>query len=237
MPPEITPEIQALIDAAVQAATEKATQEKRDLLADLTKAKAVKAEVESLGGLDTVKERLAEIERQKTEAERRKEKNAIENGRVEELQKIHAEALAKRDAQNQKLRDSIAKKEVQNVLLKEITAADGIPEILTALLADKVSGTVDDDGNFVLEVKGFDGSTMNKDGKNLSVSDLVSSIKENPVYGGAFKASVGAGSGAKTTGTSAVKNPWIDGTVDERVKISQENPALAADLKAQAGKS
>jgi len=81
------------------------------------------------------------------------------------------------------------------------------------------------------------------DGLEIGVADLAGKLRKNPQYAYLFKAQPGnSGMGSRpATGASAasgggiVTNPWLSGgNVTARIAIQQEDPDLAAKLKAEA---
>jgi len=104
------------------------------------------------------------------------------------------------------------------------------PEHAWALLRELVQ---DKSGNTIAVV----------DGVEVGIGDLAVKLRKNPQYAYLFKAQPGnSGMGSRpATGASAasgggiVTNPWLSGgNVTARIAIQQEDPDLAAKLKAEA---
>jgi hypothetical protein len=82
------------------------------------------------------------------------------------------------------------------------------------------------------------------DGLEVGVADLAGKLRKNPQYAYLFKPQPGGGGMGSRPATGApaasgggiVTNPWLPGgNVTARIAIQQEDPDLAAKLKAEAG--
>ncbi|MDO8940898.1 MAG: hypothetical protein Q7U98_17220 [Methylicorpusculum sp.] len=135
-----------------------------------------------------------------------------EQGRLQEL----ADAKAQ-EAQSYKTRFEQA--HVNAALLA--ASADAVdPALIKDLLAGKA--LCDDDGNVTI------------DGK--PAAEAVKDLLVNKPF--LAKAQGGTGSGAPQQTQAASKNPWsaAEFNLTEQIRINKENPTLAAQLKAAAGK-
>lgn len=81
------------------------------------------------------------------------------------------------------------------------------------------------------------------DGLEVAITDLAGKLRKNPQYAYLFKPQGGSGGMGSRPATGApaasgggiVTNPWLPGgNVTARIAIQQENPDLAAKLKAEA---
>lgn len=138
--------------------------------------------------------------------------NLKAQGKLQEL----ADAKA---AEAQTYKAKFEQLSVNNALLTAATGAVD-PATVVDLLAGKAQ--VDESGNVTI------------DGK--PAADAVKALLEAKPF--LAKAEGGTGSGAPATAAPAVKNPWLKESFNltEQIRISKENPTLAAQLKAAAGK-
>lgn len=129
---------------------------------------------------------------------------------------------------------------VERELTAQLSQHKGNIPLLLPALRGRVKGEIGEDGKVVLTVLAANGEEMQGAGGAVAtVSTLVESIKADTNYGVAFEAE-GGGSGAPagTKRPAGVgSNPWAKESrnLTKQAEISRTNPALAAQLKKQAG--
>jgi hypothetical protein len=123
----------------------------------------------------------------------------------------------------------------------EILAAEGgIPKLLMPIIQSQTEVDFDDDGNVVTRIKGDDGQVD----PALDLKTYIASLKASEDFGAAFRSSAATGSGASqsTKMPEMQDNPWVGKWGDKtfnmtkQAQIEKSDPALAAKLKAAAGK-
>lgn len=163
-------------------------------------------------------DREAEFKKQLKELTGHDDLKALSEARLKEQGKLQELADAKAaEAQNYKSRYESTL--IENALLS--ASADAVdPDVVLDLLKGKA--TVDDNG------------VVTVDGK--SAADAVKGLLDVKPF--LAKAQGGTGSGAPQNSAPAHKNPWLKEhyNLTQQFLISKENPSLAAQLKAAAGK-
>lgn len=164
-------------------------------------------------------DREADFKRQLKELTGHDDLKALSEARLKEQGKLQELADAKAaEAQNYKSRYESTL--IENALLA--ASAEAVdPSVVLDLLKSKA--TVNDSG------------AVSLDGQ--SAEDAVKALLATKPF--LAKAQGGTGSGAPANaGGSGVKNPWLKESYNltEQIRIGNENPSLAAQLKAAAGK-
>jgi hypothetical protein len=165
----------------------------------------------------------------------------------QDMEKSHAKQLADKDAEVSDLRDSLQKHLVESAAVQAITEAKGKVKPLLPTVMGMLK-LVNADGDYVVRVTDKDGDPRG-DGKGgyLDIKGLISELRDDSDYAPLFESSGISGSGA-TGRTNApgggagstppgIKNPWSPQhrNLTEQMRITKENPTLAAKLQQQAG--
>lgn len=132
----------------------------------------------------------AQEARQLTEAEKKGEWDKLKT----QMNSAHETALKSKDETIGAMRKRLEAELVDAKATAAIAAAKGVPELLLPIVQRFVK--VDDDFNVqVVDAKGD--PRVNGKGEPLSITDLISEMKENEVYGRAFEGSGHSGSGTR----------------------------------------
>lgn len=193
------PDVKAALEARV-AEEVSGLKKSRDEL--LRETKDLKARSKALpDGFDP-----DEYLRLKTEAEQRREKQALEAG---EFEKLREQITAKHAKELEKLsgeRDGAVKRyqdfRVQNEVLAAITTADGIPQILMPHVLSQVQFKPGKDGGegAVVVVDRNGQPRLTEKGEAVSLGGLIGELRADEIFSRAFKGSGASGGGAGGSG-------------------------------------
>ena len=160
-------------------------------------------------------------------------------GKIDRLQKRWDEDKAALASRESALKASIAKGAVDSAVTAAISEKNGNALLLKPHVSGRIKAEVDEDGRVELIVLTPTGEPMeDKTGAPASVLDLVEEFRNTEHFGAAFAADGTGGTGAREgQRIKAGKNPWMKDQLNltEQARISRENPATAARLKAAAG--
>jgi hypothetical protein len=146
------------------------------------------------------------------------------------------ELKAERDKLD-KLTGRLTKTTFERQTIEALGAEGGVPKLLLPVIERRTRTALNDEGDVVIEILDEDGIPV-ADG---TIKSLVAALKADPEYGTAFRSTAASGGGASTAATrptDGVDNPWLPATrnMTKQGQIERDNPALAAKLKAAAGK-
>ncbi|MGU9981466.1 hypothetical protein ACJ4V0_15630 [Phreatobacter sp. HK31-P] len=159
------------------------------------------------------------------------------------LAETHAVELSARDGTIGAYRGQIEALLVDNELTTAVAKHNGIGSLLTPALRPRIKVT-ETDGKFGIAVLSKAGvpDVVVKEGKvmPMTIDDLVVSMKADPDFGVAFRASGASGSGAKLPaagGALGGKNPFLKESFNltEQSKLKRSDPTMYEAMKAQAG--
>jgi hypothetical protein len=157
-------------------------------------SKKFKALQESTAGIDKDKynELVAkEAEHAEAEAERKGEWDKLKAQMLEK----HKEELAAKDKEIARLTGNLEKHLVDAEVVNAISKADGNVELLRPHVKAMVKLVQSESGEFAPQVVDATGSLrVNGSGDPLTIKDLVSEMRDQDVYAGAFKGSGQSGS-------------------------------------------
>ncbi len=214
-----------------------------------TKAKEYSANLANFDGIDPEEYRALKDAQEKLEENKLKDAGEFDILR-QKLVDAHAAELTSKDTVVQELQSkyNMLETELQNVMLgHEIAVAASIAKAINPQLVEMViKGTMAkvetmEDGSRTIKVLDTDGSDMvdAKTGKPVTISQLMEIMKTDEKYAHLFAGGKpGAGSGTVLHDGKRIDNPWKAETFNLTLQgqITQNNPALAAQLKAEAGK-
>lgn len=204
---------------------------KRDeLLAEASSLKALKKELDGLGGLDTVKSLKQKADEAAAAAEQARLEKLSKEGDRAELEKHYKAQLAERDGKLQAFQNKLLSKEVDAAITAAI-GDEGYPKLLLPHLRDRVQASFNADGEVVLAVKGAAG-------QELTMAELIAEFKASPDYAAGFKAHAASGGGTKrTTGSAQGNNPFVKGSenLTKQSELIKNSPAVAKQLAKAAG--
>lgn len=117
---------------------------------------------------------------------------------VEKLRSQMTEEVAKRDKEAAAWRARFESSLVDRELADALAAEGGIPDLLLPMLRGQVRAVSEGD-TFAAQVFDADGSARLVAGKPMTPRQLVQALKADAKFGGAFKSSGAAGSGAPSS--------------------------------------
>lgn len=138
--------------------------------------------------------------------------------RLKKAERDYQQAVTERDGLRTKHRQTLLDAEIHRAIASQDWADSELAELML-----RAKTSVDDEGNI----------TWQADGKSLSLAEAAKTIATaKPLL---LKSTRAGGSGFGTSGSSDSRaNPWLTGNLTEQVKITRENPTLAAALRASA---
>lgn len=176
----------------------------------------------------------------KAEEERLRKEGDFDKWRQQmqdERDRLLGEAQAERDKAFSQRDSYVQRTEV----IANIAKADGIADLLEPHVMAQTKVFVTDNGPVVKVVDKEGHPRINgQTGKELTLADLLSEMKESDVFAPAFRGSRATGGGANGSagngGASKTVNPWKADSrnLTMQGQILRENPELAARLKAEA---
>ena len=212
---------------------------KRDeLLARNSELSALAKELESLGGLETIKSLKAAADKAAADAEEARLNAMKKDNKTAELEQHYNGLLSQRDEKMTKLQQKLINREVEAALQSAIAEEEGSALLLMPHLKNRIEAVMDDEGQISIVVKGAAGQTTDESGKPLSVKSLVAETKKNPEFAMAFKANPASGGGNRpNTGKGNAGNPFAEATrnVTKQMELIKANPDLARTLAKEAG--
>ena len=171
------------------------------------------------------------LEKQK-EAEMR---SAEERGDFDKIRKQmlqqHEAKLREKDELVGKMKSTLESYLVDNAAIATISEFDGVPQLLLPHIKQKVK-VVEEGGKYQVQVVDEDGSPrINANGDYLSIKELVSEMRSDPVFGMAFKAPKVSGNGTSTDATGkprknsaqTLNKPKAQWTEKERTEYISKN--------------
>lgn len=206
-----------------------------ELLQKLQKKSDQRPETMSNEERDELKRlREAEEKRQEEEAKKRGEFDKIRQKDQERYEKERTELAKKAETYQQRYE----REYVENRLLASLNAEKGEELLLMPHLKSRVRYEETDDGGQRLVVLDADGQQMlGEKGEPATLKDLHEEFKRHDVLSRAYPADRIPGTGSRPNRSGAgVRNPWQKDTwnMTEQMRLLQENPALAEQLKQSA---
>lgn len=204
-------------------------------------ARDAMAKLKQYEGVDPEEYQRLKEAAEKAEEERRRKEGDFE-ALLKQHQEKHAKELGKKDERITMLTRALESALIDAEASKAISDEGGS----VVLLLPHVRGRarmVEEDGTFRVEILRTDATPMMGDkGERATFKDLVKELKASDEYGRAFASSGASGGGSRSGGASggsrgSGKNPWLPDhfNLTEQGRILRENPALAAQFKAEAG--
>jgi len=223
------PEVADVLKGVLSSMTDPLAAKNAEVLNEL---KTLKASINEVGGSDALK--------QLKQAREKDLQDRLNGNDVETVKKTYQTQLEGEIKTRKQLEKRMLDTEVSRLVSSEIAKADGVPELLEHIVRGRVKAELGDD--FQVRVKVLDANGTQKllaDGKEASVSDIIAELKQNAVYGRAFKASGVNGTGAKPSSNTAGSNPFRKETFNltEGGKLIRDNPAIARAMLVEAGKN
>jgi hypothetical protein len=193
----------------LKSALDKERTEKRDAIAQ---AKAWKA-------LGRTPEEIQALVDAQAQAEREKLTKAGEWDKLkEQIATQHQTELSKRQEVEKALRGQLEKHLVDAAAATALAAAEGSPELLLPHVKARVK-VIEEGGEFIVRIVDAAGSPrVDGKGEFLSIADLVSEMRQNPVFAPCFPKAQGSnapGSNGNRPGAASAKGR-IDGNEAER---------------------
>lgn len=180
---------------------------------DVKRAKAGKIDLSPLADygsdVSSIKEKIEEMKSQLADALKGKDTPPVDVEKLKaEFFKAHASELTARDKRLKSLNGQLHKVLVTNALTTAVAEAKGNADLLMPMLQSKVKAVVDDSGEmgvYVIDAAG-DQRFSGVSGKEMTIPELLSEIKADSRYAGAFESEAPAG-GGMLPGTSGQPTP------------------------------
>jgi hypothetical protein len=206
---------------------------KRDELLGINKN--LKTLIDSVGGEESIKT----LKQQKEDAEAAAKKALEESTDVTAVRSALASQIKERDDAISKLQTEKKDAKVRSTVRKALSEAGGDSDLLMPHINSRVTSEIVEGEVVITVLKDGKPWFVGTDAKPATVKDLVTDMKKDATFSKAFAPSGAQGSGAKNgSGGKAIVNPWAKDTVNltKQGEIMRNDPALAATLKAAAGK-
>lgn len=228
------PKVQALIQEAIESEVQGLKKKNEELILSNKRLK------ESAGTTDGVD--VEEYEQLKREKAQREEDEAKKRGEFEKLLTQSREKAEKREAELSQRAEQAEKRLLEVVKRNEILASINGEKADEVLLMPHMMNRVkitEEGGEFSLEVLAPNGEPMlGEKGEPATLKDLHEEFKRHDSFAKAYPANVIPGTGSRpNSGKGVSKNPFSKDSFNltEQMKLTRENPALAAQLKEAAG--
>lgn len=183
------------------------TKERNDLKTLKDQNRELVTTIETLGGVDTLKELVqSQKDAEKSNLEKKGEYEALLN----QVREEHASEMSKKDATIQGLRSKLDREIRGRQVMEAITELEGNPNLLqtTVMQAARLIGDEDSDE---LSVQVYDPDTdimlVDGEGKPLSVKGYVERLRQDERFAPAFKGTGNSGSGAPADGDGDSATP------------------------------
>ncbi len=184
---------------------------------------------------------VEEYEQLKRERAEREEAEAKKRGEFDKLLTSANERREKEVSQAredaERIRKRLERKTVMNEILASIAEEKANAELLTPKMLERVR-YVEIDGIDAIEVLNERGEPMlGEKGEAATLKDLHEEFKRRESYQVCYPATSIPGTGSRpNTGRGVSRNPFAKETFNltEQMKLSRENPALAAQMEAAA---
>lgn len=227
---------EATIDPAIKAYFEQkfapVVAKRDELLGKVGTAAQLKAELDALGGLETLKTLKQKADDAAAEAEKARIAALTKDGDKAALEAHYKKLLEDKDAAISKRDQRLINKEVEVQLAAAIAAAEGSSTLLLPHLKGRVEGRLDENGDVVIIAKGAAGQTLD------NLNDLVAEFKGMDAFGAAFTVTTASGAGGKksTDGVTG-DNPFAKNTFNatKQSELITTQPALAKKMAQAAG--
>jgi hypothetical protein len=230
------------IDPAIVAHFQTLTkplEEKRDeLLGTVNSLKEFKKAIEGIGGIDKLKDLQTKAQEAAAKAEQERLGKLTADEKLAEIEGNYKREIQTRDERLSKWQSQAVKRAVEAALNDAVRADEGVPELLTHALLSRVEGSMDDDGNISIKVKGPNGQNLDDKGNAFTLKSLVSEFKANDTYAPAFKANPASGAGGrKSNAAVSSDNPFAKNTenVTKQMEMIKNQPELARSMASAAG--
>lgn len=202
----------------LQSSNDSLVSKNQELLNEL---KQLKATVNDMGGLDSLKQIVA------TNTQQKQEQLEKENS-LDALKAHYDEQIGLANKKNDELTNSIVQNTIDAQLKSAVTKAKGSYTLLEHQLKTQVQG-VYDNGQVKLSVNDKNGMPLMVDGKEATLTDLVNAYKTNEEFARAFDVSQGiTGSGAPAG--SQITSSKAPETLSEITELYKKNPGKALEI-------
>lgn len=176
---------------------------------------------------------IDEIKVLKAEQARLEEEKAKAEGRWDDLKRqlneAHQKEITKERTRIQALETTVERNLIDGEAARAIAAAEGNTDLLLPHVKSRVKVLQSEDGQFAVRVVDEHGNPrVNGQGDFMGIRDLVSEMREQETFAGAFKSKV-AGSGSGTAGNEGEGTGRASsggGAVPKNVKRSSLDTAL-----------
>ena len=181
---------------ALRGAIEK---ERTDKRSEATKRRELETAIETLGGIEAIKELRAQQEdAERTNLEKKGQYDTLLNQVKEE----HSRELDKATAKNAVLTARLDREIRGRQVMEAIAKHGGNPNLLQPILmqATKLAGQDDDNGDLRVEIFKDDVMLVDGEGRSLTVEGYVERLRADEAYAGAFKGTGNSGGGGEGGG-------------------------------------
>lgn len=199
-----------------------------------------KKELNDLGGVDGIKQRMQTLSDLEAERARLAAEQAEGSNDVETVKKAYQDKLDVLAAE----RDALKQEKVATKVTSQITKALGDDaeafEVLEPFIMKRIKSVVQADGSVALQVMTAEGGPLLTEKGDATIKDLINEFRNSAKFAPLFKATNLAGSGARTTTTvAATANPFAKGTPayspTAQALLFRSDPAKARQFAAAAG--
>lgn len=213
---------QKAIADAIKKAEDPLKQKRDQLLGEKRQLEAQLKEVDDLGGVEALKD----LPKAKEEISKKSDAEKSLAEQVKDLQK------QLNDQRTQNVNEKLSAK-----LSKEIRDAKGVPELLEGHVKGRIKHEVDDKGALKVTVLDKNGAPLLVDGRDATLTDLLTEFKAHPTLSRAFEAPALGGSNTKPSLQSTAGNPFAKATLNitEQGRLLKTDKPRAIQLANEAG--
>lgn len=182
--------------------------------------KRLEKQVRNWDRLGKTPEEIVEILKAQEEAEKVKAEKAGDWEKLKaQMNDSHAKEIAAKEEQIVNMRKALEANLIDAQATSAIAAAKGVPELLLPHVKAHVK-VVEENGNYTVAVVDAKGDPrINGKGEPLMITDLVSEMKQNEIFGRAFEGSGQSGTGKEANSAISGGTPKgnFGGTREERL--------------------
>lgn len=181
-----------------------------DFFNEVKEYKTLKQELNELGGLDAIREKIKESSQEVQIT--KKQENELS---------FYKEQLEKQQSELDRFKSEVRNEKLENILRGACDKAKAKYELLKHVLKERIS--VDD--KLSIEVKDANFDPLLVEGRVGTLDDLIESFREDSTFGVAFEKPVTTGSGARNSKTGGLSKSWDEMSLEERMQKAISDPS------------